>query len=192
MRPGLRGKRYAYRACVVDSTSQFLTSENGNAIAKAPHYIFVSSASFNGNLNGLVGGNAKCAAAAANAGLPTATWKALLSDSNTHVKNRISLSGSLYNLKGEVIATSNASLWDGGISHDIRTNEFGSDVGNVDIWTGSNSDGTRSSDTCSSWSSSSSNGASGRYGDAQQNDADWVSDGSENCNNQNRLYCISQ
>lgn len=157
------------------------------------HVLFATSTGYNGNLGGLSGGDAKCAARATAAGL-TGTWKAVLSNSSTNAKDRLSITTKVYNRKGEKLASNAAGLWDGDIEEDVDYNEYGVEInGNEITWSGTFSNGTKSSDTCNNWTSST-NGNSywGRVGQADRHDEDWISDTEKHCNQIYRIYCISQ
>lgn len=162
----------------------------------ARHAVFVSSASYKGNLGGLSGADAKCNALAQAAGLG-AGWKAILSDSQTDAKSRIQISAPVYDLNNTLIAGSSQEFWSGAIKSPIATNEFkmGSPIDIV--FTGTNANGMRNTNSpqCANWTSSSGfDGA--QVGRSDAKDSRWIqlyqpgTAPSHACSNLTRLYCI--
>jgi hypothetical protein len=154
------------------------------------HLMFVTAFSGNGNLNGLGGADIICNNAASSASL-TGTFTALLSSASVDAKSRITVSGDIYNTHGEVLANNATDLWDGTIDNKVGYDEKGIWLGNVDVWTGTLPGGTKSVDTCTSWTSSANgNGVNGRIGEADEKGSDWVSDASAQCNQSKHIYCF--
>jgi len=140
--------------------------------ADAPHKtnFFVSSdTSKTGNLGGLAGADARCAALAGAAGFTQKTWHAYLSiehgpdGSPAHARDRIG-NGPWYNAKGVMVAADLAALHsrlgDAEVFLDERGNKIpGQWQGSPqpvehDILTGSNADGTMmAAMTCADWTS---------------------------------------
>jgi hypothetical protein len=125
---------------------------------------FVSSANpgSGGDLGGLEGADAHCAALAEAAGVTGKTWAAYLSTSAEDARDRIG-SGPWANTQGVVIAESVEALHGEGnnISKETALDEAGTVVNGRgdepnrhDILTGSLSDGTAAEQTCEDWTSS--------------------------------------
>ena len=145
-----------------------------------------------GGNTGIAAGDAICRARATAAGLANAThFKAWLSDSTTNAKDRISGNGPWVRLDGVLIASSKADLLDGSFFTSINVTEtmvYYSAWDNV--WTGTGTDGNKTSDNCSNWASSSS-GSSGRTGSGNHAGLGWTDAWSEPCDGDYRsLYCI--
>jgi hypothetical protein len=116
-----------------------------------------------GDLGGLTGADAHCAALAKAVGAPgNRVWRAYLSTDKLHAKDRIG-AGPWVNAKGVTVATSVADLHSDNnkLSKDNSLTEKGAVVNGRgdkpnqhDILSGSNLDGTSSGKTCSNWTSS--------------------------------------
>jgi hypothetical protein len=116
-----------------------------------------------GDLGGIAGADAHCAALAKAAGAPaTRVWRAYLSTDKEHAKDRIG-SGPWTNAKGVQVASSVADLHSDNnkLSKENSLTETGAVVNGRgdkpnqhDILTGSNLDGTSSGKSCNNWTSS--------------------------------------
>ncbi|HYB97443.1 MAG TPA: hypothetical protein VEC39_20895 [Vicinamibacterales bacterium] len=116
-----------------------------------------------GDLGGIAGADAHCAALAKAAGAPaTRVWRAYLSTDKEHAKDRIG-SGPWVNAKGVQVAASVADLHSDNnkLSKENSLTETGAVVNGRgdkpnqhDILTGTNLDGTSSGKTCNNWTSS--------------------------------------
>jgi hypothetical protein len=154
--------------------------------------IFVTNTSYNGNLGGIVGADAKCMARA-QAGRLAGTWVALLSNSTLNMTNRIS--DRVYQrMDGKIIANNKADLFDGSIQNAIGQNEFGSGIGvfplDLVVHTGSTIQGTKAANAnCNNWISSSSS-VSSYQGKSSQTNYQWDSWGGNGCNLNASLYCM--
>ncbi|MBM9595460.1 hypothetical protein [Roseitranquillus sediminis] len=126
---------------------------------------FVTSANpgQGGDLGGLEGADAHCAALAEAAGVTGKTWRAYLSTSSEDARDRIG-EGPWYNAAGTEIAADVGSLHsaDNAIGKETGLDETGAivngrgdDPNRHDILTGSASDGTAAEQTCEDWTSSS-------------------------------------
>jgi hypothetical protein len=121
------------------------------------------------------------------------TWNAVLGDDNSSAASRINFinSGSdVRNLNGDLVISGSTGLFAAGnltnaVSYD---NTFAQTTARV--WTGSATDGSNSSNHCSQWSSSSSSVA-GTYGSAGSLITTWLSNSTQTCDKQARLYCVS-
>lgn len=154
--------------------------------------VFISSASYNGNLGGVTGADAKCTALANNAELG-GTWKAWLSSSGNLAKNRVQDVGPWYlvdestlvaNTRDELVACAN-------LSQSINMTENGNVLDNTGttlyFWSGHYCDGTLKPQTCLNWSNSASPNQGG-FGVAN----DWSGGGNDLCNGTRRLVCFEQ
>ncbi len=116
-----------------------------------------------GDLGGITGADAHCAALATAAGAPASrVWRAYLSTDKQHAKERIG-SGPWVNAKGVTVATSVADLHSdtNKLSKENSLTEKGAVVNGRgdtpnqhDILSGANLDGTSSGKTCNNWTSS--------------------------------------
>jgi hypothetical protein len=115
-----------------------------------------------GNLGGLDGADAHCAALAEAAGAGGRTWRAHLSTSEVDARDRIG-SGPWVNAAGAEIAADVAARHGEGnnISNETGLDETGAtvngrgdDPNRHDILTGSLPDGTKAAETCQDWTSS--------------------------------------
>jgi hypothetical protein len=125
----------------VSSISALVDSWLAELLAAAsPKRVFISSQSYEGNLGGLAGADAKCAALASAAEL-TGTYAAWLSTSSVNAVSRFA-PGARYTLvDGTVLASSLADLTDGTLSAAIDLDENGV-VTNSRAWTGTAPAGT--------------------------------------------------
>ena len=114
-----------------------------------------------GDLGGLAGADAHCAALAEAAGVTGRTWAAYLSTSEVDARDRIG-DGPWHNARGELIAESVAALHGDGnaIAKATALDETGAVVNGRgdqpnrhDILTGSLPDGTAAPETCEEWTS---------------------------------------
>jgi hypothetical protein len=131
---------------------------------------FVTSANpgKGGDLGGLAGADAHCAALAAAAGAEAGkAWRAYLSTDTENAKDRIG-SGPWFNAKGEKIADDVASLHSDRNNLTKQTvldekgnviNGRGDDPNRHDILTGSKADGTAAPETCGNWTMGGAEGA---------------------------------
>ena len=115
-----------------------------------------------GDLGGLAGADAHCAALAKAAGAGNRQWRAYLSTATVHAKDRIG-TGPWFNAKGVQVAANVADLHSDNnkLSKENSLTETGAVVNGRgdspnrhDILTGSNLDGTSSGLTCNNWTSS--------------------------------------
>jgi len=114
-----------------------------------------------GNLGGLGGADAHCAALAEVAGLPSRTWRAFLSASGPiHARDRVG-AGPWHNTAGLLVAQDLDLLLADGVASDAMLDEFGEPAGKSpppgrehDIVTGSDEDGLLvEGQTCNDWTS---------------------------------------
>ena len=162
--------------------------------------VFVSSATYSGNLGGIAGADAKCQELASAAGL-SGTYMAWLSDSATYAAERLTHSAGRYvRTDGAGIAFGWEDLIDGTIMNPINFDESGHLIGPTDyVWTGTRDDGTLidPSMTCANWTSGS-YGINGIVGNKTMTDTCWTDFRcigwylSTACGSPGRIYCVQQ
>lgn len=140
-----------------------------SATAQGPSSIvFVTSQTFDGNLGGLTGADAKCQTLAEAAGLG-GLYKAWLSDSTGSPITRFVQSQGSYALVDDTIVANDwADLTDGTLAAPITVDENGSPIDYLNwrwTWSNTNVGGTTASPhwSCNNWSSSSSSSWRGGY-----------------------------
>lgn len=159
--------------------------------------VFVTSATYTGNLGGVAGADAKCQAAANDAGLP-GTYLAWISTATVSPATRFIRSQSPYiRSDGVVIAADWEDLTDGYLIHSVNVNEYGGAVGGYRFaWTSTYSTGYRCTPygawDCQSWTTGSSSLA-GYVGEIDSTNPNWAySDGFAYCSTPFHLYCFQQ
>jgi hypothetical protein len=160
--------------------------------------VFVTSLMYDGNLGGLRGADANCAARAAAGGL-RGEFRAWLSDGATGAYAHIQpFAGGYALLDGTVVASAPATLQSGSLDHAIDTNEDGDVIadGNTEVWTGTATDGTGAGAYCTDsagedWSSGDMNALTPLVGLLTTTDYRWTAVYAQFCNRTNvRLYCF--
>jgi len=157
--------------------------------------VFVTAATWNGNLGGLSGADTKCNTEASAAGL-SGTYTAWLSTTTVHAKDRIS-DGLYTRVNGTVIAFDKNDLIDGQLQVSIRFTAANEQAQDWVVWTGTNPNGTVIANAhCNNWTSQT-NGVNGRIGDNNIANSNWTSAYNASdwggCNvNFGRLYCFEQ
>lgn len=122
-----------------------------------PRIVFVSSQGYTSNLDGVSGADAKCQAAAGNAGL-TGTFRAWIATNSTDAPaTRFTKSGAPYErTDGVTVAQNWNDLTDGSLAAPINVDENGVVIGSF-AWTNVNPDGqVRDTNTfyqCDGWDS---------------------------------------
>src|SRR5262249_25298259 len=125
--------------------------------------VFVTSTTYDGNLGGLAGADAKCAARAAAAGL-SGTYKAWLSSSTTSAASRLTHATVPYKrTDGVTVANNWTDLTDGALAVQISHDEFGHEVDAAGfVWTGTANDGSNlGGPPCCDWTCNLSEGVIG-------------------------------
>ncbi len=117
-------------------------------------------------------------------------FHAILSDGVTNAKDRLTISGPIYNMANELIAQDAADLWDGTIDHAVRYDVLGNSVAEgTRVWTGTFASGGRDgSHTCGNWLNP--NG-SGLFGNSTSAIGAWMAASTMGGNNSARLYGLS-
>lgn len=153
------------------------------------HEVFVTSATYTGNLGGLQGADNLCQARADAAAL-AGRWKAILSGSGVLARDRVPVGGRLHNRAATYIASSGANFWGGFLSSNISTDEHGS-VAAANAWTGTTVSGSASPSQCAGWTSGSAS-VQGEVGDHNASSISWLGGSTQTCDQQQALYCMSQ
>ncbi len=189
--------------CTVMNGSGKLTNtdiSNVSITCITHNIVFVTSTSQTGNLGGLAGADAVCAARATAAGLP-GTYVAWLSTSGTptiHAKDRLGGARGWIRPDGRPFTDTVADLTSGKIYYPPRLDEFGNDVGkDVIVLTATTSDGllylydepTFNVATCQNWSSASTEDFT-EVGYADGTTYIWTGFASTGCSASARLYCF--
>jgi hypothetical protein len=117
------------------------------------------------------------------------TWKAWISKTDDDIKDRVFKSPGIYiNYAGDIIAYSFTDLTDGTINMPILFDQSGV-LNNIEVWTGTLTNGTASNANCDNWSSSS--GFFGTYGKTDSILKNWTSsDLFADCADSKHIYCI--
>lgn len=155
--------------------------------------VFITNSTYQGNMGGLVGADAKCQASAEAAKLG-GKWKAWLSDQKTSAASRLVHSDGPYVLlNGVVVANNWQDLVDKSLLSPINLSEENNKVENPWVWTGTLPDGSiRQADdhgNCSNWLSTS---VGGTTGDSRRIDGGWSDYGAIGCQSYRPIYCIEQ
>jgi len=162
--------------------------------AGGPCRVFLSSITYDGNLGGLSGADAKCQGLAAVAGLP-GIYKAWLSDDTSAPSTRFVPSSGPYRLiTGTPIAANFTDLTDGTVLDLIMVTEKGGGTGTtIYAWTNTKSDGTRDSatDHCANWGTNAA-ASIGDLGSALLSDFRWTKANISSCDSLRHLYCFQQ
>jgi len=162
---------------------------------------FITAATFDGNLGGVVGADAICQAAADNATPPlSGIFRAWLSDgSSNSPSTRFTRATLAYQLvDGTTIANDWADLTDGVLAAPIDVTENGATVvGATGVWTNTNASGGAGlccGASCSNWSVATFDGfTGGNQGSWSLSSAGWTdTNAGVPCDNLRHLYCFEQ
>ena len=171
-------------------TTTTTTQSTTSTTTTLANLIFVTSASYNGNLGGLAGADAACQALANDAEL-AGTYKAWLSDSTASAADRLSHSTRSYRLVDETLVASDwDDLTDETLSNPINETEFGEGPVEDSVWTASQVDGLSYFFSCSDWTDGSE--GSGTLGWSAASNSSWTDDDLFGCAASLRLYCVQQ
>jgi hypothetical protein len=153
--------------------------------------IFVSSNTYSGNLGGLAGADAKCAAMASAASL-SGIFKAWLSDHSSTAASRLTHANVPYvRTDGVVVAANWAGLTSGTLQNPISATETKTaPINPTYVWTNTDSNGAEHGQyNCYNWTDSGSASAySGRFTET----TGWSYSVQDVCSSQAHLYCIEQ
>jgi hypothetical protein len=159
--------------------------------------VFVSSATYQGNLGGIAGADAKCQALADASvhkhvkGRTFLAWVSLNAPSSSPNARFVKGSAPYVLPGGTQVAASYAALV--GSTHDngIGEDENGLPVAAAKTWTGTQNTGDWVSPECVSWSSAMS-GDQGKVGRSDFTASTWTDSASEPCNSALHLYCFEK
>lgn len=179
---------------------------NGKSYAR----FFVTSTTYDGNLGGLAGADAKCQARATAASLG-GTWKAILSDSTTNAYARMKFrTKPVYDLAGRLLwnPSKEISYFNGAnaivypppfsapggmdgytvLATYPYTTELGSTTSSAEVWTGSSHKGeVVAGYHCTDWSSTAGTAWVGNTGFVTTS---WMYYTTRACSTTYRLYCL--
>ncbi len=116
-----------------------------------PNRVFVTSTTTNGQIGGIAGADAICGARAEAAGL-IGTFIAYLGDSTTTATSRLVGSRGWIRTDGAPFADAPTGFANGELHFPVRLDEFGNDLGDVDVYTGTNY-GATTGNLCLDWTS---------------------------------------
>jgi hypothetical protein len=147
--------------------------------------------------------NASCAAPpgldpAAYFGMPldqwdgvTPTYKAILSTLTEYARDRVPITGRVYNTHGELVATSLDQFWSSYHTADVGYDEYGNALpgSTVNVWTGTSPTGGYRDPSCNEWTSSS-GGVLGTVGNAKSRQQ-WLTTNAIRADLTARLYGVS-
>ncbi len=158
--------------------------------------VFVTSASFKGNLGGLTGADAICQAEADDPAsiVPAGTYLAWLSDGTDSPDTRFTKTAHPYLLPdGTKIAEDFTDLTDGSILHAIDIDPTGTPLGTQKIWTGTDPDGTTAQSvmTCGGWVDPYVY-SKGMVGNTMETGTLWSSRAYDQCIRSHKLACLQQ
>jgi hypothetical protein len=167
--------------------------------------VFLTKNTFNGNLGGVVGADAKCQTEAEAAGLP-GTYKAWLSDSLGNSPSITFTQSTVPYVTPDPSLTHVAENWSGLVSGALEAEIDYAANGTLltkysetyGIWTGTNPDGTASAQNCSNWTDGTSGTGKGDLGiplDYSNGVWSYAEATNPNCSSQygpNALYCFKQ
>ena len=153
-----------------------------------PNIAFVTSTSHTGDVNGLLGADRLCQARADAAGLP-GTYRAWLSTDATSAISRLAGASGWVRPDDRPVANTPAELAAGRMFHPIRLDENGRDVGDVDVMTGTNANGTMSTASdCGDYNLADTQSVT--HGRADGVSSPFSIFGSGACSTARRMYCF--
>jgi len=161
--------------------------------------VFVTSSTFNSNLGGLKGADAKCQMEADGPAsiVPSGTYMAWLSDGTDSPDTRFTKSSHPYVLpNGKKIAENYTDLTDGSILQAINIDPTGQSVGYQLFWTGTNPDGTTMRDDdylgCGAWARDPIADTWAHVGHTGKKSSVWSRGEYVPCRRTNKLACFQQ
>lgn len=171
-----------------------------NASADNEKNVFITSSTYDSNLGGLKGADAKCQAEAdgPKSIVPSGTYMAWLSDGTDSPNTRFTRSSQPYVLpNGEKVAENYDDLVDGSILNTISLGSNGKPIGYQPYWTGTNPDGTTASDsnyngTCGGWAVEPPTGKYGMNGHTSKKSTFWTTEKGYPCRRTLKLVCFQQ
>ncbi len=173
---------------------QGVPGADGAGISSSPKTAFVTSETFDGNLGGIAGADAKCQNAADVAGLG-GEWKAWISFTpNDLPAARFSFASRGYEtMLGDYVGGRPLDSFPARVATKIDIDENGQQQLDFPlVWTGIGADGHTQGPICNAWTTNS-NGNGGTVGDSRNNLNDgWTNTTNRSCDMLNRLYCFEQ
>jgi len=156
--------------------------------AAAPNIVFVTSTTHTGNLGGLSGADAICAARAQAAGL-SGNFVAYLSTSTVDAISRLGTAEGWVRPDGKPVFDTTADLLDGRIFYPPRLDELGTDVGQVLAFTATYVDGKLfpGDSACGNWTGTSGTTTIGYSSGGSYTFFDF---GSVGCSAEEHFYCF--
>lgn len=162
---------------------------NEFVVKHSPRHVFITSGSWNGNLGGIIGADAKCQGAALSVNQKK-VYKAWISDSQTSAAERLEHSLNDYILfDGTIIAHNWDDLTDGTIQNPIKVTENNDILSPVFVWTGTSPEGLSAPNYCNDWQSSF---VTGELGYSEATYESWTMMGDLFCFYFSSLYCFEQ
>lgn len=161
---------------------------------KLPRQVFLTSLSYNGNLGGLLGADAKCnqlAQAAAVQGIFKAWLSSAFEDPATRFDT--GFTGAYTLTSGEVVAVGWSGLTGSSLEHAIDSDESQNLKASAYVWTNTGPDGKlKGLGDCQNWTSSNVV-KQGALGDSSATDVNWTDGvGVISCATAGRIYCFQQ
>lgn len=184
---------------LASATSNVLTVEINQPSQE--QFAFVTSTTYTGNLGGIAGADAKCAAAGANSPHPDRDWRAILSVPGDDARDRLIVNGEIWTFDpagepADLVADDFDDLWDGDVHHVINRREDGTPGSFSYVWSGTQDDGTAHSFSCNSFGNfpSSGNDSTGYRGSALLSwpTTWWIDNGNWHCTTNYPIFCLSQ
>ncbi len=169
---------------VTEATAAPSVNASSSTGSGPPKRVFVTSASYPGNLGGAMGAHGICqkAANAANLG---GQWVAWIVDSG---KSVVCTGGPWVLVDGKTDVGACSDLFAGKLMHpiDMAENQLGP-MGNTAVWTGLGLQGMPSGPDCVSWTALSAQGAVGSF---KQADMGWTNYSVQPCDAPAHVYCF--
>lgn len=148
---------------------------------------FVTSTTHSGSFGGLAGADAICATLASNAGLP-GTYVAWLSTATVNAIDRLGSARGFVRPDGAPFTDQPAELAANQVFNALHLDETGTDVGPVEVWTGTQKNGTAAANACTDWTATT---GKGRVGNSQGGPAAWTDAAADvSCSQPRRHYCF--
>ena len=185
---------------IITSTAALLMAIAVSAADDNEKTVFVTSATFDSNLGGLTGADAKCQAEAdgPTSIVPTGTYMAWLSDGTNSPNTRFTKSSHPYVLpNGKKVAENYTDLTDGSILTLINLGPHGKPIGYQRFWTGTYPDGTSArvdeyNGTCGGWAVAPPAGKWGMTGHTGKKTTSWTNIHGDLCHKKLKLACFQQ
>jgi hypothetical protein len=175
-----------------------LVDSGDGALPRPYRTVFVTSDTDNGIMDGVVGADARCAAAATRGKLGPGPWVAWLSAPGVNAINRITFDGPYRLVNGGQVVSGKAQLASGNITVGIDLDEVGkTPTGEPWVWTGTRPNGEGKPDTnCSNWSTNNL-AIFGTVGTMGRSDSKWTNNDGPGggfpdfgCQTLGHLYCF--